>query len=93
MTLMTTGTFPSTAGATDTEKGRVSYRANIVISECFDPDSLGRSRFLIDWSHPDGRRSGQACFARPDDVVARLRRNIAAQFWYDRKRALLTCDA
>lgn len=46
----------------------------------------GRQRFLIDWIDLDGRRHGQAYFANPAETIKRLRHNIAAQFWFDRKR-------
>jgi hypothetical protein len=65
----------------------VAYRANIVVEPFSSVDSHGRQSILVDWTNPRGERRGQAFFACPAVVVARLRYNIARQFWFDRARA------
>jgi hypothetical protein len=56
---------------------------------CGAPDSHGRRSHDNEVIGPDGRRHVQTFFAKPEKTLARLRHNIAAQFWFNRMRVRL----
>ena len=50
------------------------------------PDREGRQSLDTQMTHPDCRVSGQTYYANADEVLKRLRHNIAHQFWFDKFR-------
>jgi len=53
------------------------------------PDRNGDVSHDIVATHPDGRKTFHPYRAKPENTLARLRHNIAEQFWFDRMRARL----
>lgn len=66
------------------------YRADISVTTYGAPDEYGRMSLLVQHNDAlDGQRRGQCYFAVPaDDVVERLRHNIAEDFWRRRRQRL-----
>jgi hypothetical protein len=56
-------------------------------------DSLGRLSHDLVYTNLQGHKRVAMFFADPKDSVARLRHNMAEQFWFDRMRIRLAREA
>lgn len=70
------------------------HRLWTIFTELYGPlDKYGHRSFDLNWIGPDEIAHCQSFFADEAATVARLRHNLAVDFWWNRRRLRLAAEA